>query len=66
MVKKTKYPTFEFDNYIRNIDDLLKQLDSLKDEALYMMPSDEVFQKDFHALRITINFIKELKEKNLI
>lgn len=66
MVKKTKYPAFDFDNYIRNVDDLLKQLDSLKDEALYMMPSDEVFQKDFHALRITINFIKELKEKNLI
>ena len=66
MVKKTKFPAFEFDNYISDIDELLKQLDSLKDEALYMMPSDEVFQKDFHALKITIRFIEELKEKNLI
>ena len=49
MVKKTKYPAFEFDNHINNIDELLKQLDSLKDEAIYMMPSDEVFQKDYHG-----------------
>lgn len=56
----------EFDNHISNIQELIKQLESLKDEALYMMKApyhDEVFIKDFHALKITINFLKEI-EKN--
>lgn len=54
----------EYDNIIKNKDDLIKQLESLKDEAIYMLKNpyhDEVFQKDLHALRIVINFIKELK-----
>lgn len=54
----------EYDNIIKNKDDLLKQLESLKEEAIYMLKNpfhDEVFQRDLHALRIVINFIKELK-----
>ena len=54
----------EYDNIIKNKDDLIKQLESLKDEAIYMLKNpnhDEVFQRDLHALRIVINFINELK-----
>ena len=54
----------EYDNIIKNKDDLISQLESLKDEAIYMLKNpnhDEVFQRDLHALRIVINFIKELK-----
>ena len=54
----------EYDNIIKNKDDVIKQLESLKDEAIYMLKNpyhDEVFQKDLHALRIVINFIKEMK-----
>ena len=54
----------EYDNIIKNKDDLIKQLESLKEEAIYMLKNpyhDEVFQRDLHALRIVINFIKELK-----
>ena len=54
----------KYDNIIKNNDDLIKQLESLKDEAIYMLKNpyhDEVFQKDLHALRIVINFIKEMK-----
>ena len=53
----------EYDNIIKNKDDLIKQLESLKDEAIYMLKNpyhDEVFQKDLHALRIVINYIKEV------
>lgn len=56
--------TIEYDNIIKNKDDLIKQLESLKDEAIYMLKNpyhDEVFQRDLHALRIVINFINELK-----
>lgn len=54
----------EYDNIIKNKDDLISQLESLKDEAIYMLKNpyhDEVFQRDLHALRIIINFIKEMK-----
>ena len=54
----------EYDSIIKNKDDLIKQLESLKDEAIYMLKNpyhDEVFQRDLHALRIVINFINELK-----
>lgn len=56
--------SIEYDNIIKNKDDLISQLESLKDEAIYMLKNpnhDEVFQRDLHALRIIINFIKELK-----
>ena len=54
----------EYDNIIKNKDDLIKQLESLKDEAIYMLKNpyhDEVFQKDLHALRIVIKLINTLK-----
>ena len=54
----------KYDNIIKNKDDLIKQLESLKEEAIYMLKNpyhDEIFQRDLHALRIVINFIKELK-----
>ena len=54
----------EYDNIIKNKDDLINQLESLKEEAIYMLKNpnhDEVFQRDLHALRIVINFINELK-----
>lgn len=53
----------EFDNHITNIDELIQQLESLKDEAIYMMRTpnvDEVFSKDFHALSIVIRFLEEV------
>ena len=56
----------EFDNHIKNFDELIKQLESLKDEAIYMMKApyhDEVFIKDFHALKIAINFLREEANK---
>lgn len=55
----------EYDNIIKNKDDLIKQLESLKEEAIYMLKNpfhDEVFQKDLHALRIVLNLLKELLE----
>ena len=59
-----KKPVLEFDNFIKDKEDLLSQLESLKAEAIYMMRNpnhDEIFQKDLHALRIVINYIKEVK-----
>lgn len=56
--------TIKYDNIIKNKDDLISQLESLKEEAIYMLKNpnhDEIFQRDLHALRIVINFIKELK-----
>lgn len=56
---------FEFDNHISNIDELIQQLESLKDEAIYMMRNpnhDEIFVKDFHALSIVIRFLEEVKK----
>ena len=50
----------EYDNIIQNNEDLISQLESLKEEAIYMLKNpnhDEVFQKDLHALRIVINML---------
>ena len=50
----------EYDNIIRDKDDLISQLESLKEEAIYMLKNpnhDEVFQRDLHALRIVINML---------
>ncbi len=55
----------EYDNIIKNKDDLIKQLESLKEEAIYMLKNpyhDEIFQKDLHALKIVINMIKEVEQ----
>mgnify|MGYP006967403023 CR=1 FL=1 len=50
----------EYDNIIKNKDELLNQLESLKEEAIYMLKNpnhDEIFQKDLHALRIVIKML---------
>ena len=50
----------EYDNIIQNKDDLISQLESLKEEVIYMLKNpnhDEVFQKDLHALRIVISML---------
>lgn len=54
----------EYDNIIKDKEELLNQLESLKEEAIYMLKNpyhDEVFQKDLHALRIVIRHIKSLE-----
>ena len=54
----------EYDNIIKNKDELLNQLESLKEEAIYMLRNPlhyEVFVKDLHALRIVINILKEVE-----
>lgn len=57
----------EYDNIIKDKAELIKQLESLKQDAIEnvrSMPTDdlkEVFQKDLHALRIVISHIKALK-----
>ena len=54
----------EYDNIIKNKDELLSQLESLKEEAIYMLKNpnhDEVFQRDLHALRIVINMLGGIK-----
>lgn len=56
---KGKVIELKYDNIITNFDELIKQLESLKQEAMIMMPQDKIFQKDFHALAITIRYLKE-------
>lgn len=56
----------EYDNIIKDKAELIKQLESLKQDALLNMremPYDlkEIYQKDAHALRIVINHIKSLE-----
>ncbi len=57
----------EYDNIIKNKDDLLYQLNSLKQDALENfreMPNDlkTIFQRDLHALRIVIRLIKDVEK----
>lgn len=47
------------DGTIESFEELLEQLESLKEEAKYMMPTDEIFRRDFHALKIAIRYIKD-------
>lgn len=61
-MQKKKMPEIEFDNHIKNIDDLIKQLESLKQEAKVMFTSDQIFRDDFHALKIAVRYFKDLKE----
>jgi hypothetical protein len=56
----------EYDNIIKDKEELIKQLESLKYDALEnvrSMPDEEkeLFQKDLHALRIVIRHIKSLE-----
>lgn len=51
----------QYDNIIKDNIELLKQLESLKEEAIYMLKNpyhDEIFQKDVHALKIVIDTLK--------
>ena len=59
-IERNKKYKIEYDNIIKNKDELIAQLESLKEEALYMLKNpnhDEVFQRDLHALRIVINML---------
>jgi len=53
----------EYDNIIKNKIQLLKQLRGLKKDEIINMRSfvnfTDIFQKDVHALRIAIRYIKE-------
>ena len=59
---KKKMPELEFNNYIKNIDDLINQLESLKKESRLMFTTDQIFRDDFHALKISVRYFKDLKE----
>lgn len=59
---KNKRPELEFNNHIKNIDDLIKQLESLKKESRLMYTTDRIFRDDFHALKIAVRYFKNLKE----
>lgn len=53
-----------FNSKIINYDELIKQLQSLKEEAFIQMRSpfhDEVFIKDFYALSIAISIINDVR-----
>jgi len=54
----------EYDDIIKDKNELIKQLESLKEEAIYMMRNpfhDEVFQKDLHALKIVLHMLEGVK-----
>lgn len=61
-MSKKKMPELEFNNHIKNIDDLINQLESLKQEAKMMFIYDQIFRDDFHALKIAVRYFKDLKE----
>ena len=58
-----KIKKFEFiHEEIKNIDELIYQLKSLKEDAFTNIPLDKIFKKDYIALSMIINFLKENKE----
>lgn len=59
---KNKMPELEYEGRIENIDDLIKQLESLKKESRLMFTTDQIFRDDFHALKIAVRYFKDLKE----
>lgn len=53
------------DGVINSYDELVNQLESLKEEAKIMMvQGEEIFKRDFHALKIAIQMVKDLMEGN--
>lgn len=54
----------EYNNIIKNKQELLDQIKSLQQEALYMMKGtcgrEEIFKKDFKALMIIKDVIEQL------
>ena len=59
---KKEMPELEFEGRIENIDELIKQLESLKKESRLMFTTDQIFRDDFHALKIAVRYFKDLKE----
>lgn len=52
------------DYKIQNISELIEQLESLKEEASYMMRGslrEKVFYRDFNALKIILKMLKGVK-----
>ena len=53
------------DGVINNYEELVKQLESLKEEAKIMMTQgEEIFKRDFHALKIAIQICNKYMEGN--
>ena len=55
------------EDVVNNYDELMDQLNSLREEAVYMMPTaismkENIFKKDLIALRIIIQFLKDNKD----
>ena len=57
-----KLKPFLFDERIENIEILINQLEDLKEEAKANYTIDLIFRRDYSALKIIINFLKENKE----
>jgi len=63
-MKKIDYNKYA-DTLMPTTEELFKQLESLKEEAIYMLKNpyhDEVFEKDLHALRIAISILQDILE----
>ena len=51
------------DGVINNYDELVNQLESLKEESKIMMTQgEEIFKRDFHALKIAIQICNKYME----
>lgn len=57
-----KLKPLEYNETIENIDHLIMQLESLKDEAQLYFTQDSIFRADFKALKMIINFLYDNKE----
>lgn len=60
MVKLKKRIIPQYDQLIPDGKALIEQLESLKENALEFIAQDIIFQKDFHALKITIDYLEEV------
>ena len=56
------FKPIEYNDTIENIDHLIMQLESLKDEAQLMFTQDSIFRADYKALKMVINFLYDNKE----
>ena len=53
------------DGVINNYDELVNQLESLKEESKIMMTQgEEIFKRDFHALKIAIKICDKYMEEH--
>ena len=57
-----KLKPLEYNETIENIDHLIMQLESLKDEAQLNFTQDSIFRADFKDLKMIINFLYDNKE----